>query len=397
MKLPLDNGQGTSLPREHIDLVRRQPTFDVELADGTAAIGVTRQCDVRTILSDNRFRRTQFHMPTVCAGSDLPLALVTSDPPIHTRRRRAIQGWFTTRRAEHARPLIQRVADQLINGLLAAGPPADIYASFCQPLPNLVHMNLLGLDTADLPYLSPRITVAWSSGHYPTDEVAKANFELREYFEMQVSRSRSRSNSGGLIDTLVQDESASRLTDAEIVMLAMGLLMSGAETTSSHLALGLVEVLRHSGLPDALRRSPGQIPSAVEELLRWVWFGGTVGGTSGRAHVAIADVMLHDRLISKGEVVVPLIDVANRDPDVFPDVDEFCPQRRPNPHLGFGHGRHRCVGMAFARVELQVGLQVVLSRLDGLALENESEINWRTGMFTRGVWGLTVTWRGGRK
>ncbi len=201
-------------------------------------------------------------------------------------------------------------------------------------------------------------------------------------------RSRSRSTSGGLIDALAQDESASRLADVEIVMLTMGLLMSGAETTGSHLALGLIEVLAQPGLPDALRRNPGQIPSAVEELLRWVWFGGTVGGTAGRAHVAIADVELHDRLISKGEVVVPMIDVANRDPDVFPDADEFCPQRRPNPHLGFGHGRHRCVGMAFARVELEVGLQAVLSRLDGLALVTESEIDWRTGMFTRGVWSL---------
>ena len=227
-----------------------------------------------------------------------------------------------------------------------------------------------------------------------TDEVTKANFDLRDYFESQVSRSRSRRTSGGLIDALVHDESANRLTDADIVMLTMGLLMSGAETTSSHLALGLIEVLQRPDLRDALRRNPDQIPSAVEELLRWVWFGGTIGGTAGRAHVATADVKLRDRLISKGEVVVPIIDVANRDPEVFAEADEFCPKRSPNPHLAFGHGRHRCVGMAFARVELQVGLQVVLSRLDGLTLVTGSEIDWRTQMFTRGVWSLPVTWRG---
>ena len=65
-----------------------------------------------------------------------------------------------------------------------------------------------------------------------------------------------------------------------------------------------------------------------------MWFDGRAGGAAGQAHVAIADVKLHDRLISKGEVVVPIIDVANRDPDVFPEADEFCPHRNPNPHLG---------------------------------------------------------------
>ncbi|MGO9034166.1 cytochrome P450 [Mycobacterium sp.] len=256
-------------------------------------------------------------------------------------------------------------------------------------------MTLLGLDTADLPFLVPRITVAWSAGHDQPDEVAKANRDLHDYFESRVGRSRSQTTAGGLIDALVQDESSNRLTHAEIVMLAKGLLMSGAETTASHLALSLIEVLQQPGVVDSLRRYPEQIPSAVEELLRWVWFGGTIGGTAGRPHIATADVKLRDRLISKGEIVVPILDVANRDRDVFPDADEFCPQRSPNPHLGFGHGRHQCVGMAFARLELQVGLQTVLSRLGGLTLVTPSEIDWRTQMFTRGVRSLPVMWQGG--
>ena len=395
MRLPFDTQTGHFAAPEYLDLVRRQPTIDVELPDGTAAIAVTRYCDIRTVLSDNRFSRAQFHVSTASAGSDLPLALVTSDPPIHTLRRRAIQGWFTTRRAERARPLIERVANQLIDDLLAAGPPADIYARFCQPFPNLVHMNLLGLDAADLPYLAPLITVAWSSGHYCTDEVAKANFDLREYFAGQVSRSRSRRTSGGLIDALVHDESANRLDRRRHRHAHHGSAHVGRRDDQQPPRVGSDRGNATVRASDALRRNPDQIPSAVEELLRWVWFGGTIGGTAGRAHVATADVKLRDRLISKGEVVVPIIDVANRDPEVFAEADEFCPKRSPNPHLAFGHGRHRCVGMAFARVELQVGLQVVLSRLDGLTLVTGSEIDWRTQMFTRGVWSLPVTWRGG--
>ncbi len=239
MRLPLDPIPGTSLPDEYVDLFRRQPTPDVELHDGTAAVAVTRHCDVRTVLSDNRFSRAQFHVHTLWEGSGSPpLALATSDPPLHTVRRRAIQGWFTARRAEQARPFIQHVADQLIGDLLTAGPPADIFELFCHPFPNLVHMDLLGLDVADLPYLAARMTVAWSCGRYRDDEVAEATLELHDYFERNVIRSRRRGANGGLIDALLHDESSGGLTDAEIVMLSMGLLMAGAETTGSHLALG---------------------------------------------------------------------------------------------------------------------------------------------------------------
>lgn len=139
MRLPLDPRPGTSLPPEYIDLFRGHPTLDVELPNGTAAIAVARQCDVRTVLSDNRFSRAQFGMRTPSADS--PVGLVTVDPPLHTVRRRSIQGWLTTRRAQQARPPIEHVANQLIDDLLRAGPPADIYARFCHPFPTLVHMT----------------------------------------------------------------------------------------------------------------------------------------------------------------------------------------------------------------------------------------------------------------
>ena len=89
-------------PRNHVDLFRKQPTLDVELADGTAAIAVTRQCDVRTVLSDNRFSRAQFRHAHVARA---PIHLSHWSPrsaDSHTVRRRAIQGWFTTRRAQQA-------------------------------------------------------------------------------------------------------------------------------------------------------------------------------------------------------------------------------------------------------------------------------------------------------
>ena len=163
------------------------------------------------------------HAHAVCAGSDLPLALVTVDPPTRTLFDAApSRGGLRREGRSKPRPLIEHVADQLIDDLLAAGPPADIYARFCHPFPNLVHMTCSGWTPLICRILLPRMTVAWSSGRYHADEVTKAALDLREYFESQVIRSRHAGASGGLIDALVQEESASRLTDAEIVMLSHG-------------------------------------------------------------------------------------------------------------------------------------------------------------------------------
>jgi cytochrome P450 len=389
MRLPLELRPATSLPPEYIDLFREHPTRDVELPDGTAAVAVARHCDVRTVLSDDRFSRAEF---AHTAGTEASFGLVTSDPPQHTMRRRALRGWLTTRRAQQARPNIERVADQLIDAVVGEGPPADLYTRFCQPFPIRVHMDLLGLDAGDLPYLAPLLRVAWAVGRHPDGDITRAGTELRAYLHDRVVRARGAVTGGGMIDALAQEDPA--LTDAEIVMLGMGLLMAGAETTASHLALCLIGILERPGLADGLRRNPADIPAAVEELLRWVWFD-SGADRPGQPHVATAAVRLHDRLIAKGQIVIPMADLANRDPDVFPDADEFCPHRAPNPHLGFGHGRHQCIGMAFARVQLHVGLHVVLSRLDGITLHDTGEIGWCRGLFTRGVSSLPVTWREG--
>ncbi|MBO2457840.1 cytochrome P450 [Actinomadura violacea] len=83
-------------------------------------------------------------------------------------------------------------------------------------------------------------------------------------------------------------------------------------------------------------------------------------------------------------------------PDAFPDPDGFRPDRAPNPHLGFGHGRHMCLGAPRARMSLQVAVAALLRRLDGLDLAvDPARLRRRERMFVRGVWELPVTWRCG--
>ncbi|MFD0891549.1 cytochrome P450, partial [Streptosporangium algeriense] len=110
-------------------------------------------------------------------------------------------------------------------------------------------------------------------------------------------------------------------------------------------------------------------------------------------HVATEDVRLGETLVRAGQVVVPLIDAANRDPGMFDEPGRFDPAREANPHLAFGHGRHFCPGAHLARAEIHVGLRALLGRFPGLALAVPAEeLVWRRGMFIRGLRELPVRW-----
>jgi cytochrome P450 len=403
-RFPFADRPGIPLAAEYAARWRDAPLLPVLLPGDRPALLVTRHADVRTVLSDPRFSREAWRNGTLFARDSSTLALATSDAPIHTRRRRAVQHRFTRRAAERARPRIAATARQLLDELEAAarsarpaGSTVDLIAGFTAPLAYRVICELLGIDPADLAELSPRVTVMMSAGRFPADEVVAAQQAVSAYFAGQVAARRRAAHAGAAGDDLLTDlltaPEPDRLSTGEITVLGYGLLMAGGETTASQLALSVLHLLRTPDLAGSLRRDPAAIPAFVEEMLRWAWFA----GTGGQPHVALAEVELAGTLIAAGQVVVPLTDAANRDPEVFAAAGEFRADRSPNPHLGFGHGRHLCLGAAHARVELQEGLAAILPRLDRLRLAvPESELDWRSQMFVRGLWTLPVRWRAGQ-
>jgi len=395
---PFPDRPGVGLDPEYLQRFRDQPLLPVRLAGGHDALVVTGYSDVRTVLADPRFSREAWANGTLFARKRGSLALATSDAPTHTRRRSTVQGWFTHRRAEEDRARIARVADELLDQLLertqGTGQPVDLIAEFTTPFPYRIICDMLDVPVGDLDRLLPRVTVMMSSGRFPAEEVSAAHEFMYGYFFDQLALRRKAAEAGtpgtDLLTSLLTAPEETRLSDEEIVVFGFGLLMAGGETTASHLAMCVLQVLRTPGLADSLRRDPSAIPAVVEELLRWAWFA----GTGGQPHVTLEEVELGGRTIGAGQVVIPVTDAANRDREVFPDADEFRPDRTPNPHLGLGHGRHMCLGAAHARVELQEGLSAVLRRLDGLEVAaGVGELDWRSQMFMRGVWQLPVRWR----
>lgn len=390
---PWSDRPGVALHPEYLERIRERPLIPVVLAGGHQALLVTRHEQVRAVLTDARFSREAWGNGTLFARDSATLALSASDSPTHSRRRRAVQGRFVSRRAEADRPRIEAIAERLLDELVVAGPPADLVSGFTTPFPYRVICDMLGIPVADLGPLLPWASAMMSAGHFSAAEVAAARAGMHAYFSEQVAERKRMIRAGSpgsdLLATLLSAPPDTRLSEQEIVVFGLGLLMAGGETTSSQLAICVLEILTRPGLADFLRRNPARLPAAIEELLRWTWFA----GTGGHLHVALEDLTLGETALRRGQVVIPLTDAANRDSSAFDNADEFQPDRAVNPHLAFGHGRHMCLGRPHARLELQVGLTAILRRLDRLELAGSpDDLRWRSDMFIRGLWSLPVSW-----
>ncbi|GAA1948396.1 cytochrome P450 [Streptomyces durmitorensis] len=390
MKLPFDARPGVALDPGYLTLLRETPLIPVDLPGDRKALLVTSHDDVRTVLADDRFSREAWHNGTLFARRSEALALVTSDAPTHTRRRRAVQSWFTHRQAAAARPGIERLAEDLIDGMEKDGSTADLVARFSVPLAYGVICDMLAVPVSDVELFLPWVNAMMSAGRCTKEEVDAAHTHMYAYFETQLAERREAMAAGtpgeDLLTALLQ---SGELSDVEISTFGLGLMVAGGETTTNFLSCCVLEILARPDLVAALREDPSGIPGAVDECLRWVWFN----GTGGQPHVVVEEADLAGTRMCPGQVVIPLTDAANRDPSVFEDADEFRTDRAANPHMGFGYGRHMCLGAAHARVEAEVAVAALLRRLPHLSVAVEpDQLEWRDRMFIRGVWSLPVAW-----
>ncbi|MEH1015299.1 cytochrome P450 [Micromonospora sp. CPCC 206060] len=373
-------------------LRHEQPVTRVRLPYGEPAWLATRYADVRTVLGDPRFSRA------AAVGRDEPritprqldAGILAMDPPEHTRLRRLAAKAFTARRVEQLRPRATGIADELLDAMLAAGAPADFVEYVATPLPIRVICELLGVPVADQDRFHAWSEAIVSTTSLPPERIDEYIDNLYAYMGELIAR-RRREPTDDLLSAMVRarDENADRLTELEVVQLAAGLLAAGHETTVTQLPNFVYVLLTTPGAWDRLRDDPGLVPSAVEELMRYI----PLGVASAFARYATEDLELGGVLIRAGEPVIGSISSANRDESVFADPDRLDFNRPVNPHLGFGHGVHHCIGAQLARMELQVALRALLQRTPGLRIAvPEEELTWKSGLIVRGLTMLPVTW-----
>jgi cytochrome P450 len=349
--------------------------------------------DVSALLRDRRLGRTYTHRFTHEEfGRTAPPAahepfhtlndhgLLDLEAADHTRIRRLVSKAFTPRTVENLAPTVERLARELVGGLVARGG-GDLLAEVAEPLPVAVIAEMLGVPAEDEERARLRPWSADICGMFelnPPEETARravqASIEFSAYLRELIER-RRKDPGEDLISALVGVE---ELTEQEMISTCVLLLNAGHEATVNTAVNGWWTLLREGVRPD-----PEKLSTAVEEILRydtplqmferWV----------------LDDIEVGDVVIPRGSEVALLFGSANRDPARFgPTADVLDLTRAENPHITFGAGIHYCLGAPLARLELTALFGEVLRQAPGLRLA--AEPRRKPGFVIRGVHELLV-------
>lgn len=385
---------GIEVSSLYAELRENEPLSRVQLPYGETAWLATRYDHVKAVLSDPRFSRALaqgLNQPRMRA-ENVGDGVMGMDPPDHTRLRRLVGKAFTARRVEKMRHDVQERAGALVDAMVTQvdGGPVDLVEGFARPLPVSVICDLLGVPFEDH-HRFRKWTEAMTNDETTTGNVLAAiGPELDAYLGGLIEQ-RRRKPTDDLLGALVRArDEGDKLDEGELISIAgPGLLAGGAETVSSGIPNFVYTLLTHPEELALLRRRPELLPSAVEELLRYV----PINTAAMFARYSLEDIQLGGTTIRAGEPVLPALAAANRDPEVFDDPERIDLTRSTNPHLAFGQGPHHCIGAQLARLELQVALGTLLERFPGLRLaDGADDVEWKFGVIVRGPAALRITW-----
>ncbi|MGW2314339.1 cytochrome P450, partial [Actinomadura luteofluorescens] len=310
------------------------------------------------------------------------------DPPEHTRLRRAVAQAFNRRRVEAMRAGIAQVVDGLLDEMAAGGPPADLVHALCAPLPLTDICELLGVRREDRDsFRGWAETIMALRGHSP-EEIDRARAAIQRYFVDLVAARRAEPAGDLVSELLTMSDRGERITEAELVRLAITLLIAGHGPTMNQLARCVYALLARPELYAALHRDPDLVAPAVEELLRTV-----PSVPVGTPRLALRDVEIGGVPIPAGSTVAVSALAANHDPASFPDPEVTDLGRTDNKHLTFGHGPHFCIGAQLARTEMRTALAALVRRFPDLRLAvSPGAVQWRVDSLFHGPLELPVTW-----
>jgi cytochrome P450 len=294
--------------------------------------------------------------------------VVLLDPPRHGPMRRVANSRFTPRAVRAQREHVDQIAHEVLD---AAAPPAasgelDFVERVAAPFPLAVVAWILGVPREDW-----QLLFRWSNevigkedpdyrrpGESPGRTIKRARGEIHAYFQRLIEERRGHLEEDLTSQLIRADIDGAPLTSEQLVLYCELIVEAGNETTRNAISGGLLAFAQHPDQWQRLREHPDLLPTAVDEILRWV------SPISHFTRTATEDYELREQKIRAGQQVALYFASANRDEEIFDDPFTFRVDRRPNPHLAFGFGEHFCMGAHIARVEIETIYRQLLERLE---------------------------------
>jgi cholest-4-en-3-one 26-monooxygenase len=308
-------------------------------------------------------------------GEGTELMMLNQDPPQHTRLRNLVARGFTPKVMKGLEPHIRDAARQIVDRVASRDDVVDFVPNLAAELPLVVIAELLGIPYEDRHKVfewSNRLVGAADPEYAGTEESGppiNASIELYAYAQSLADDRRARPMDD-IVTTLITAElDGEKLSDIEFNVFVLLLAVAGNETTRNLISGGMLALMEHPDQRDRLVADlDGLLPSAVDEMLRWV------SPVQYFRRTATVDTELRGVPIRAGQKVTIWYGAANRDEDVFPQAHEFDVGRAPNEHVAFGgRGPHYCLGASLAKLEIRVMFEEILGRLPDMRLAGEPE------------------------
>ena len=298
------------------------------------------------------------------------LMMLNMDPPQHTRQRAFVNRGFTPRMIGQLEKHIEEICHSLLDDIAARGQ-ADFVTDIAAPLPLWVICELVGAPVEDRGRIFElsNLLIGSADPEFQVEPGAQQNAAAEVYaYGAQLAERRRANPADDIVTKLLQpNDSGEALTSDEFDLFFLLLTVAGNETTRNAASGGMLALFEHPQQWQRLVDQPDLIPTAAEEIVRWV------SPVNLFRRTAISDTELGGTQIAAGDKVVVFYTSANRDAAVFGGADQLDVGRDPNPHVGFGGGGpHFCLGRHLAAMELRILLQALTERMPGIRLDGEA-------------------------
>jgi cytochrome P450 len=362
-----------------------QPAVPI-LRNGFRQWVVTRYDDVRNVLSDHGFerdvgRRLREKQATLIQPERAALmppavrrGVIDRDGADHARLRGVIADDLSLSKMTSLQPRIAALVDERL-GRLPQGEPVDLVGQFTRPLSAHVVGELVGLPVDERDeFVGWEMSILTGTSKAEIETAGKLMYE----FCCRMAALKRSQPSDDLLTRLVRAEQEGKLGEDEVVSTLANLLIGGTEPSTA-IGTGIALLLTHPGARALAFDGARLTPSCVDEILRYESPFRLLG-----PRFASKELPLEGVTIPAGELIALCSAAANRDPRRFPDPDTFDVTRRPNPHLGFGHGPHHCLGVHLGRLETTLALERFFARFPDSSLVTPwEELRWRPGPYQR--------------